>query len=220
MNAKKRFDETMKRCNAQIALAKTTAGNDDCLRMAIVLAVSAMERYVKDRFRESLAKYCTQNAGSFNVSLTDWLEKAGIDGSFWTLKTICPQKRPLKTVRNKMARYLETIPIQSAESIDKLFLCYGLKNLTANVVKKTGLKTVRASIRRMIRRRHAIAHGSDYLISGQLDTIDAREVSLRLDRLSRFITAMDEILASKFALHRKKHRVAKHTRKCIRQSHS
>ena len=46
----------------------------------------------------------------------------------------------------------------------------------------------------MIERRHAIAHSSDYLVSGRLDAIDAREVTLRLDRLSRFIAAMDEIL--------------------------
>ncbi len=214
MNAKRRFDETMTRCNAMVALADAEGGNDDCLRMAIVLAVSAMERYVKDRFRESLAKYCKQHADSFNGNLIDWLKKAGIDESFWTRKTICPQPRPLKTVRNKVARYLETIPIQSAESIDKLFLCYGLKNLTTHVARKTKLKKVRASITRLIARRHAIAHGSDYLLSGKLDAIDAGEVTLRLDRLTRFIVAMDEILATD----KKKHHTAKRTCGSFRKS--
>lgn len=211
MNAKKRFDETMTRCNAMVALADTEGGNDDCLRMAIVLAVSAMERYVKDRFRESLAKYCKLHAGSFNEDLIDWLKKAGIDESFWTRKTICPQPRPLKTVRNKVARYLEAIPIQSAESIDNLFLCYDLKNLTTHVARKTKLKKVRTSITWLIARRHAIAHGSDYLISGILNAIDAGTVALRLDRLIRFIAAMDEILASRFATCKKEHHTAKHS---------
>lgn len=218
MNAKKRFDETMKRCNAQIALAKTTDGNDDCLRMAIVLAVSAMERYVKDRFRELLAKYCKRNAGSFNETLAARLKKAGIDESFWTLKTICPQPKPLKTVLNKVARHLGTFPIQSAASIDELYLCYDLKNLTSHAAKKTGLKKVKSSMTRMIARRHAIAHGSDYLFSGRLDAINAKEVSLRLDRLSRFIAAMEEILTSKFAPHKRKRCTVKRARKSARQS--
>lgn len=209
MNAKKRFDETMKRCDALIALANKGRGNDDCLRMAIVLAVSAMERYVKDRFRQSLAKYCRQNAGSFNEALKQRLAQAGVDDSFWNLKAICPQKKPLKTVLNKVSRHLGTFAIQSATSIDELYLCYGLRDLTANVERKTGLKTVRASIRLMVRRRHGIAHGSDYLVSGKLDAIDAKEVTLRLDRLSRFIAAMDEILASKFAPRKRKRGVAK-----------
>ncbi len=208
MVAKRRFDATMDRCNALVALATQGRGNDDCLRMAIVLAVAAMERYVKDRFLELLTPYCRIEAGTFNEALNTRLNEAGIDASFWSRRALCPQKMVLKTVRSKMAKHLESFAIQTATSIDDLFRCYGMKNLTVHAADKTGLKTMKSSLRHLIARRHDIAHSSDHSISGTLQAVDASEVSLRLNRLSRFVTEMETILLSSFTSLKKKHRSA------------
>lgn len=202
MTAIKRFEATMERCHALVELGTNGNRNEDCLRMAIVLAVSALEWYVKDRFLESLAKHCRNTGGRFNEALEKRLEKAGIEIDFWRNRAMDNHSNPLKTVHNKMARHLRSFTIQKAAVIDELFSCYGLGNITTHAEKKAGLRTVKASILKMIRRRHVIAHASDYLIQGRVQSIDCREVQLRLDRLERFVRAMEEILKARFATRR------------------
>lgn len=211
MTAKNRFDDTMNRCSALVVLA-TREGNDDCLRMAMVLAVSAMEKYVKDRFRESFARFFRQSHGLLNDDLARLLNDAGVDAAFWNEMVIQRHDRPLRSMRNRLAKYLETFAIQSAASINRLYICYGLKNITAHVMRRAGLKTMSSSMKRMIDRRHAIAHGSDISVSGRLQPITSEEVTLRLDRLTRFVTAMDEIVTAKFSSRRRnRHAMKKHS---------
>lgn len=202
MKAINRFEATMARCQALVHLGTQGHGNEDCLRMAIVLAVSALEWYAKDRFLESLARHCRNTGGKFNEALEKQLEKAGIATDFWRRKAMDKQPKPLKTVRNKMARHVRSFTVQTAKSVDELFSCYGIGNITMHAEKKAGLTTVKASIKRMIRRRHEIAHASDYLISGKLQAVDCEDVKLRLDRVERFVQAMEDILVAKFSARR------------------
>lgn len=199
MTAINRFESTMARCHALVELGTNGTGNEDCLRMAMVLAVSALEWYAKDRFLESLAKHCRRVEGRFNGILNKLLREAGIATDFWIKNAINGQARPMRTVRNRMARHLRSFAIQTAVGIDDLYLCYDIRSITAHAEKRAGLRRVRASIRRLILRRHEIAHASDYLIQGRLQAIDCNDVVLRLDRLERFVRAMEEILAVKFS---------------------
>lgn len=198
MTAIKRFESTLERCHALVELGTNGSGNDDCLRMAIVLAVSSLEWYVKDRFLESLARHCRSVEGRFNDALKERLQNAGIATDFWTQNAIRGQPRPMRTVRNRMAKHLRSFPIQKAVVIDKLFSCYGLGNITSHAEKKAGLKTVKSALGRMIHRRHDIAHASDYLIQGRLQAVDCNDIKLGLDRVERFVRAMEEILKAKF----------------------
>jgi hypothetical protein len=214
MRAKRLFDETVERCGTLLEGPANYQGRQDCIRMAIVLAVAGLERYVKQRFLENLSRQIREQPEG-NEALNKLLSESGVTADVWKGLALGGQSHPLKTVRSKVVVHLENIAIQNSSSINDLYKCYGLGSIVGNAARKTGLKTIWPSVMRIVNRRHKIAHDADYKRAGALESVIENDVRKRLGDLCRFVNAMDEIVSRRFAP--KKRKVAT-TQKHIRQS--
>ena len=197
--AKVRFDETMIRCNALTALFDSTR-NDDLLRAAVVLGVAAMERYLKDRFLESFipflkAEQKRKGVGKWNKATDKLLLDSGIDTDFWKNSTLCPPKKILAKLSKKVRDYVRTrMVLQKRKSIEGLYTCYGIRDIIPFAEGRAERKTLWDSVEKLIKRRHQVAHGADYLYAGKLDGIDKKEIVRRLGHVSKLVNYIDEIL--------------------------
>ena len=118
MKAIERFNETMTRCDVLVAaFHQTTDKNADLLRFAVVLSVSAFERYVKDAFLEHIVQFDrmpTLNP-EHRAAFDDFIEKAGVDRNIWRE---CYMSRgqcrhPRRTIRNMVRKHLSKTPLQT-----------------------------------------------------------------------------------------------------------
>lgn len=208
MKAFQQFSQTMTRCNRLVeAFVNRKNGNDDYLRFAIVLAVSAFEKYVKDAFLEHLVQFeriPSQNPKQRN-EFDSFLQKAGVDHDLWKNCYLnrgkCP--RPRRIIRNTVQRHLSTISIQKHDSISGLFKYYGLGNILQNASAKSDRVLIWKTIEKLISRRHQIAHASDCRAMGRLSEVRVDQVSRQLKALARFVGCMEEIIQNKFSRKKK-----------------
>ena len=201
--AKTRFDETMIRCNALTALYDTTK-NDDLLRAAVVLGVAAMERFLKDRFLELFIPFLKdeqkrKGVGKWNKPTDALLQESGIDADFWKNNTLCPTKKIFAKLSKKVRDYVRTrMVLQKRKSIEGLYTCYGIRDIIPFAEGKAERKTLWNSVEKLIRRRHQVVHGADYLYAGKLDGVNKKEVARRLGHVSKLVNSVDEILQQCF----------------------
>jgi len=200
---KTRFDETMIRCNALTALYDTTK-NDDLLRAAVVIGVAAMERFLKDRFLELFIPFLKdeqkrKGVGKWNKPTDELLAESGIDADFWRENSLCPAKKILVKLSKQVRDYVRTgIVLQKRKAIEGLYTCYGMGNIIQFAIGKAERKTLWDSVEKLIKRRHQVAHGADYLYAGKLDSVDKKEVVRRLGHVSKLVNSIDEVLQLRF----------------------
>ena len=201
--AKSRFDDTIIRCNALTALYDSTK-NNDLLRAAVVLGVSAMERYLKDRFLELFIPFLKneqkrKGIGKWNVATDRLLEESGINADFWKESTLCSSQKTLSRLSKRVRDYVRTrMVLQRRKSIEGLYACYGLKDIIPFAVGKAERKKLWDSVEKLIKRRHQVAHDSDYLYAGKLDFVDKKEVVRRVGHVNKLVNYIDEILQLRF----------------------
>jgi hypothetical protein len=92
--------------------------------------------------------------------LADQLVKAGVKMS--DVLALLNNKRPHRTLRNRIAVWLMRKPMHDVDRIDELYTAYGLPTLTKNAAGKAGLKTLREKVQKTVKRRHEISHYGDY----------------------------------------------------------
>lgn len=203
LKVKTRFDETMIRCNALTALYDSTK-NDDLLRAAVVLGVAAMERYLKDRFLELFIPFLKyeqkrKGVGKWNKSTDKLLEESGIDTNFWKENSFCPATKIFAKLSKQVRDYVRShMVLQRRGPIEGLYACYGIRDIIPFAEGKAERKTLWDSVEKLIRRRHQVAHGADYLYAGKLDSVDKKEVVRRLGHVSKLVNSIDEVLQLRF----------------------
>lgn len=158
-----------------------------------MLAVSALDAYVTDVFSEKLVKYLKKY--SPDESLIELLNDAGLDTKE-ALKLI-NMVRPYRRIRTLIEKHYSAYTTQRFNVIDELFLPYRLKNLTDNCQSKSGRKTLKSSVGKLISRRHNIAHDGDYNSHGRLRNISDATIERQIKDLRIFVKCMDEIVCNR-----------------------
>ncbi len=91
--------------------------NDDLLRMAIVLSVSAMDAYFTNKFCDILIPFLKNKKPS--SELIEILKKAGLNTE--TALDLIAMDRPYRRIRTLVESYFEQYTTQRAEVIDNLW---------------------------------------------------------------------------------------------------
>ncbi len=106
-------------------------------------------------------------------------------------------ERPYRRIRNLVQKYYERYTTQKFDTIDQLFLAYGIKNISDRAKEKSKRKTIKRSIEILIDRRHKIAHDGDYNAHGRLNKINSIQIEKRITDLKLFIKCLDEIICNR-----------------------
>lgn len=165
---------------------------DDISRAAIVLSVAAMDSYFTDVFTELLVPYLKKKGPT--KDLIDLLSVAGLNTK--EALEILKLDRPYRRVRSLVEGYFEQYTTQRMDVIDKLFECYGIKELSRNAERKIGKKTLLSSIRELIRRRHRIVHEGDRNSHGKYIPVEKSDIKRRIRHVMELVSAADQILAN------------------------
>jgi len=163
----------------------------DMTRAAVVLAVAAMDAYFTGVFAERLVPYLKKQKTPPRA-LSALLQKAGLDTT--AILELLGMERPYRRVRKLMDTYLAQHVTQRVDIINELFLAYGLKDFCKHVQSRTKRKTLLASIRNVVERRHQIVHKGDLNSHGKLQSIKASQIKTRVMHIVKFVSAADEIL--------------------------
>ena len=203
------FRETISRCNQLVELFHTVSPkNDDLLRFAVVLAVSAFEKYVKDSFVERLVQFARlPSAGKSKREEFDaFLKGAGVEPDLWRECYNARGKNPNPNLRmrNRVKRELSSKPIQRQTDISELFKLYGLGNILVRARELSNKALIWKTIEKTTKRRHQIVHASDYRFAGSLEPINDKNVNRHLAAFERFVESMNSILESRFKKKRRK----------------
>ena len=193
-SAKKMFDETMERARrllvAHDQLKAGTRESADVVRAALVLGVSAFDAYFTAKFVNLAVPYLKNHPpGDDFLKL---LEKAGLDTA--AALELIQMDRPYRRVRTLIDHHLAEYTTQRFNRIDELFVCIGRPSFSEDVESRAGRKTLKASIKKAVERRHDIAHEGDLNAHGKLKKIRREWVETRLDDISLFVDACEEIL--------------------------
>lgn len=177
---------------ASHAIPKGEYDPDDISRVAIVLSVAAMDSYFTDVFSELLVPYLKKKGPT--KDLIELLSVAGLNTK--EALAILKLHRPYRRVRSLVNGHLEKCTTQQMDVIDKLFKCYGLKDLSRNAARRTGKKTLLSSIRKLIRRRHSIVHDGDRNSRGKYIPVKKSDIERRIKHVMELVSAADQILAN------------------------
>lgn len=171
---------------------------DDVVRSALALAVSAMDAYFRDKFIDRLIPYAKSHKATV---LSPTLKSAGVQMA--DLLELLGKDRPHRTLRNKIAAWLQAQPMHDLNRVDKLFKPFGLPNLTtdainvANASKKRGAAFGRSTVEKVVSRRHEIVHYADYFAGkNDLQKIDADRVLRQIDYVRRLVESADGLIDS------------------------
>lgn len=168
----------------------------DMTRAAVVLAVAAMDAYFTGVFAERLVPYLKKKKTP-PKPLSELLQRAGLDTA--TALELLGMERPYRRVRKLMDSYLAQHVTQRVEVIDELFLAYGLKEFCKHVQGRAKRRTLLASIRTVVARRHQIVHKGDLNSHGKLQDIKASNIKTRVMHIVKFVSSADEILQKQLA---------------------
>ncbi len=203
--ARIRFDETMIRCDALIQLYDSTK-NDDLLRAEVVLCVAALERYLKDRFLELFIPFLKREQrktgiGKWNKHTEELLTASGVNEDFWKTCAFSPTRNFAK-ISTKVRKHVRKMTLQNKGVIENLYTCYGISIIQC-AVGIADRKLLWDSVAKLIKRRHQVAHHSDYLNAGKLDEIDKKEIMKRLGHVKKLVDCIDDILNLRFKKNRR-----------------
>lgn len=165
----------------------------DLCRTSVVLAVAAMDAYFTDVFIERLIPYLRKQKAS--KELAELLFDAGLDTSL--ALTLLVDKRPFGKIKRLVVKRLERKTTQTFEIIDELFKVYNFPSITDIAARKASRgkpDRLLRTIKRLVVRRHRIAHKGDLNSKGKLCEIQPIDTRRRIERLVAFVAAADEIL--------------------------
>lgn len=192
-----KFTRTVRRSHrlvrVYISLETATPGaqhSSDILRAAVALSVAAMDAYFTDRFCELLVPFIKKNGP--NARLVELLADAGLDTE--QALQMAGMKRPHRRIRTLVQHYLDRVVTQRFTVIDKLFLCFGIKDLCDNAQGVTGKRRLLRSVELHIERRHKIVHEGDVNDHGRLRDIKAPVTIGRIGHLIEFVSACEFLI--------------------------
>ena len=197
-NAKQRFDDVMVRCDSLVAQSQGSPMCDDTLRAAVVLAVSALDMYAADRFAEEFVPELKRKTPSKED--VDFFTEigVGIKEVLGVLKET--PKKPYKRLRKLLDDYLSRNSMQSFSQIERLYKYYGLPKIIDNACEKSGAKTLKNRVGKMLERRNEIVHNCDYDGKNALQPILRKDVEYWIRSLKKLVDNMEQIIHNRFQI--------------------
>ncbi len=162
----------------------------DIVRGAVVLSVAAFDAYVSNVFTEKLIPYIKNKP--IKKEMLKFLESTGV-----TVKLaleLLNTDNPYKQIQALVENYYMAHPTQKFQTVDKMFLRYGIEDIVKQAANITKGKNTVHSIEVLIERRHQIAHIGDYSTAGKLIDIDETKIKKRIKDLELFVKSLDEII--------------------------
>ncbi|MBQ7188933.1 MAG: hypothetical protein IJR99_05900 [Kiritimatiellae bacterium] len=196
--AKQRFDDVMDRCDSLVAQSQGSSVCDDILRAAVVLAVSALDMYAADRFAEEFVPELKRKTPSKED--VDFFTEigVGIKEVLGVLKET--PKKPYKRLRKLLDDYLSRNSMQSFSQIERLYKYYGLPKIIDNACEKSGAKTLKNRVGKMLERRNEIVHNCDYDGKNALQPILRKDVEYWIRSLKKLVDNMEQIIHNRFQI--------------------
>lgn len=162
----------------------------DLTRAAVVLSVAAMDAYFTDVFAERFIPFL-KNKGPTD-KICEILNKAGFNTK--VAVDLLSRDRPYRRIRTLIEQYFERHTTQKIETIDDLFLSYGIKNFSQNIQKLKRRGRLLRSVRVIVERRHKIAHEGDLNAHRRVNNIDYNEMKRRIIDIVTYVSGAEEIL--------------------------
>jgi hypothetical protein len=136
----------------------------DAHRAAIVLAISALDAFVRDSVISRTRTLLAAKTSSLPPSLTEQIKKFLKDDD---LLQAARKDDLLERVEKAFRSDFEKRSFQGTKNIEEQFRIVGYQDVFHEVAIKAGMNedTLRADLDRFTRRRHAIAHRGDYDLS-------------------------------------------------------
>ena len=203
-NAHAKFIKTVRRCEALVEAYKKLQAIDaengvdvptpkDIVRGAVVLAVAALDTYVTDAFSEKLVPYLQKYKP--DEELIELLYKSGLDTK--EALVLLGMERPYRRIRTLIENYYGSYTTQKFDVIDQIFRPYRLTKITENAAKRSGKISIKASVGKLVERRHQIAHAGDYNRHEKIIDINEDQIAKRIKHLELLVTNIDEILCNR-----------------------
>ena len=193
-----KFNQAIRRANNLLDFAETIESphlKNDNIRMATVLAISGMDGYFTDKFRDIITEFLnTEEPGEDLIIL---LEKAGLNTRV-ALELIW-MERPLRRIGTLVERYFDTYTTQKFDAIDNLFKTIGLPNLCENAEGMVGRKTLRSSISKLVEKRHQIVHDADINSHVKPRSVNLDRTRRRINDVNLFVEACNSILENRLS---------------------
>ena len=105
--------------------------------------------------------------------------------------------RPYRRIRTLIQSHYDSYTTQKFDIIDRIFLPYRLKDITANAEAKAKRRSLKRSVEKLIERRHQIAHAGDYNAHGRIKDIDENSIAKRIKHLEILVKNMDENICNR-----------------------
>ena len=202
--AHKKFIKTIRRCESLVESYKRLQAIDqengvdvptpkDIVRGAVVLAVAALDTYVTDVFSEKLFPYLKKYKP--DEELIQLLYNSGLDTK--ESLGLLSMERPYRRIRTLIENYYGSYTTQKFDVIDQIFKPYRLKKITDNAASKSGRKSIKRSVGKLVERRHQIAHAGDYNGHGRIVDIDEEQIGKRIHHLEILVENMDDIICNR-----------------------
>ena len=165
---------------------------EDMARAGVVLAVAAMDAYFTRRFTEVLVPFI--KARGATDELVTLLQAAGLDTR--QALELLAMDVPYRRIRTLVESHLDRYTTQRFAAVDRLFLCFGLKDLCAHAQKRAGRATLLRSVELLVERRHSIVHSGDHNKLGKVVPLDFRLFNTRLHHLNSIVRHADFIITT------------------------
>jgi hypothetical protein len=181
----------------------TASSLDELLRSALVLAVSALDRYVHERVVKKIvsalrARSLNRKQEDFSLPATRFLQ---LSAELLKAQKAGTLRRPANEVRKVLQKALHERPFQSWREIEGAFALIGITDLAGKIQsagKLASIKPIQKQLNDIVRRRNEIVHEAD-LVRHQrggmvrVQNLDPALVERSLDFLDSFVAQLEAI---------------------------
>ena len=176
---------------------------DDFLRMAIVLGVSALDRYVHERVCMGVVAALRKpklNRQQEEFSMPAELALSMLDTAL-AAKRRGEQVRPANEMRNRVQEHLHTRPFQSWRELEYAFALLGVKNLSGQMqelYKIRDIQPIKQKLGAIVSKRNFIVHEGDLKRHKKGGTIQHQDIGRgwveeSLEFLDEFVSNLDGV---------------------------
>lgn len=201
-NPQERFEQTINRAKKLIIKSAAFSSNvedekitaDDMARLAVVLAIAALESFVIDSFCAYFLNYIRRFGVNKRLekTLSDCLKIVNPHARL-TAGDLLMMDKPHAKIKLLVRYFFEKQLSSPSKKIDAIFDLYEIENITRIAEEKSKRSTLIASINRLGTMRNQIIHDGHYHARGnRLDSIRVTDIEKKINNISLFIRHLKE----------------------------
>ncbi len=102
--------------------------------------------------------------------------------------------KPLRKIKEKVNFKLTKYVTQNVQKIDKLYLCYGIKDLSQNAEELSQNNRLLENIEKAVESRHLIVHEGDLNKNLTVRRIEVNNLMNKIRDIDRYVASYDKII--------------------------